>query len=187
MATIWALKARIWVSGARIWVLRSRIWNPIPESGSQGQRFGFVRPKWGYSKPKLEYQKSEAKSISPKPWSLVQNIGFLARFGSLCMDLGHFVGFEPQKRKCPRDEVWGGMDVCADVQRDSPCVLQLPVCNYLIHFLLLNIFQTKPASKFFTNLLRNSENNLLFVVLYICTPINSTPKAVSGQQYLCPG
>ena len=32
-------------------------------------------------------------------------------------------------------------------------------CNFLIHILLLNIFQTKPAPKFFTNLLRNSKNN----------------------------
>ena len=31
------------------------------------------------------------------------------------------------------------------------------VCDFLFHILLLNIFQTKPAPKFFTNLLRNSK------------------------------
>ena len=154
------MATRIRVSGARIWVPGSRIWDLITESGSEVQRSGFVRSRWGCSKPKLGYQKPESKSISPKPWSLVQNIGFLARFGSLCMDLGQFIGFEPQRRKNPRDEVWVGTDVCADVQRDSPCVLQLPVCNFLIHFPPLSIFQTKPAPKFFTNLLINSKNKV---------------------------
>ena len=32
-------------------------------------------------------------------------------------------------------------------------------CTFLIHILLLNIFQTKPAPKFLTNLLSNSKNN----------------------------
>ena len=152
MARIWAFNARIWVSGARIWVPGSWIWVLIPESGSQGQRSGFVRSRWGCLKPELRYQKPKSRFIRPKPWTLVQNIGFLARFGSLCMDLGQFVGFEPQRRKSRRDAVWGGMDVCADVQRDSPCVLQLPVCNFLIHFLPLSIFHESVV-------LINSKNN----------------------------